>query len=451
MRKQGLYVLLVAMSLLGGCASGPVYQLNAEEKSRYADVPTETLVNNTRAKLVQAREAQLDYYGPGNFAQAEKALTEATKLHKDNGDRQKIVQYIASADKALGLAHWAKDNALKRLAGVLELDARLKEIGAPAAHPKEYSALEARIKGLLAALEKGDDATVEKERPRVTGELEALKIRITKQSALAAVQKMLETLRKEKLAEVAPKSVGEAESRFARAEAFIQTNPDNADGIDRAAQEALIEAQHAQWIAARVKRLLATKERPPLEDLILEEERRLAAVAGALDARQMRDRALEEQADALAAHARQLIEELTGAKGRLAETESLAKVLQAQLDKHQTTAGQESARVAQLTSEKQLLEEKVVLLENNVGVLKNQLALLQEILFAKTGEKVNPANTAAEAQAPASAAQPVAPAARQAPAAAAPVVPAPAAESAPAPAAQEPAEAAAPGPLTAVQ
>ena len=54
--------LLVASSvllLLAGCASSPVYQLTKLDQAQYANVPSETVVDNLQAKLVQAKTSLL--------------------------------------------------------------------------------------------------------------------------------------------------------------------------------------------------------------------------------------------------------------------------------------------------------------------------------------------------------------------------------------------------------
>ena len=375
--------LLVASSvllLLAGCASSPVYQLTKLDQAQYANVPSETVVDNLQAKLVQAKTDRLDYYAPASFAKAQSAAAAIQGLPLDKSHRDEILQYAVLAQKAIEAGYAEKEKAVKVFADVLALDARLKALGAPALQPAQYKTLARRLGKLMGTLEQGGNAQSDQDSAALKGDMEALKIRITKQKSLGLARRLNKALQEDNAAALAPKSVQEAKESLERADAYIQMHPDDQGGIMKAAQTALIAARHAQWVSARVKQLSAMQT-PPFEDIILSDEQRLASIGEILSVGDIRDKTLAQQTAVLAAQAKTV-------ETALDKSTTSNTALNKQVSHCQSSAGTADTLSQQLQSKNALLKQKVTDLETNTGVLKNQLKLLQDILFAKTGQKM---------------------------------------------------------------
>jgi len=306
-RRIGLVVVAVAVVWLSGCAtSGPKSQVTAEEVAKFASLSPEEAIKAGDASLVQARQDELPFYAPRHFRDAEKAMVDARGLMAKKGDVRQIPQLAALSDKSVNEGRGVKASVLVTLKDELRLKKALEQVQAPQIFSRDNEKVVERLSALIAAIEDGKGDKIAKDQQKLNADMVALEVRTIKYSALNPAERVLAEAKAkgaEKLAAVTFKEGGEV---YQRADAFIQQNAHDQNGVEKAGKDALFAAKHALAMVEGVK-ALEPVVKASLEQVIIADEGRLLVIGKALGAADVRDRSLAEQAQSLAKSAAALV------------------------------------------------------------------------------------------------------------------------------------------------
>ncbi len=297
-------VLLMAACSGAGLKEADLPPLDAEAEARFAATTPAEAVAALEKRMEAVEEVRLGDYAPAHMGRARQAL-EGARRALDDGKARVVFEWVVVAEKALDDAETTRKEVEQRLSGFFEMKAALIRARADRYRLHRFRKLMDRGSELIAMVEAGRAEEVKKRLPPLLADMTAFETDTIVHYALDPAAQALEEARQVEAAELAPHSYDKARLTYQRAEREIRANPHASEHVGRIADEALREARHAFFVARRVAQLEAMK-RDHLEQIVLEEERRLGRVARALELGPIHDRSLDDQARTLVTTARQL-------------------------------------------------------------------------------------------------------------------------------------------------
>ncbi|MGF1864861.1 hypothetical protein L4D15_06220 [Enterovibrio norvegicus] len=255
--------------------------------------------------LFDAWDDAVDVYdefasNPAKTMESYSVFSSGTYADKFNGYLATVsVQY----DKLLGL----KKTADSLLADSIAEMAYLNEIDAKSVYATKFRSVERDYYKLYSYVEDNeiDDAQVKQaEFLQKAKQLEAL---VAMKRNIAPLQTEIATLRKQGFKTVAPISYTKTSAALEQAQAVVNLNPRDAQGIGVAVEDVQFEIAHLKHIGQEVKKFKNVDD-DKFEPLILELENRLHVIAQTLDDLDLRNTPMQRQADVLADKVAQLNE-----------------------------------------------------------------------------------------------------------------------------------------------
>jgi len=305
--RIGWIAVAVAVVWLSGCASpGPKSQVTAEEVAKFASLSPEEAIKAGDASLAQARQDELPFYAPRHFRDAEKAMADARGLMAKKGDVRQIPQLAALSDKSVSEGRGVKAAVMVALKDELRLKKALEQVQAPQIFARDTEKIVERLSTLVAAIEDGKGEKIAKDQQKLNADMAALEVRTIKYSALNPAERVLADAKVKGAEKLAVVTFKEGNEVYQRADAFIQQNAHDQNGVEKAGREALFAAKHALAMVEGVK-ALEPVVKASLEQVIIADEGRLLIIGKALGAADVRDRSLAEQAQSLAKSAAALV------------------------------------------------------------------------------------------------------------------------------------------------
>lgn len=282
----------------------------------------ETLVQQTEAAFEAARANQLPLLSPDHFEDANKYWQRAQENIQRGRSIDKIKADLTRANASLADAEETAKLARVTFASVLEARQAADTAQASTLAAAQWEEAEKDFNAAARRLEDGDvnrarDGAADALRGYQAAELTAIQGAI-----LNEARQLIAENYDQKVERSAPKTLARAETLVAQAEAQLAGNRYDTEPARALAREAEYEARHAARIAQQVEAL--KDKQLTAEELILDWEKPLIAVATALDSSTDLSKGHAEATDAALARIAHLQEEseaLTVANTRVSELE----------------------------------------------------------------------------------------------------------------------------------
>jgi hypothetical protein len=269
----------------------------------------QSMLAQAEESMKSAHDEALDYYAPTFLSTAEKHLKKAQSLMIKGGDDVAVAAEAMAARKAIAQGLVVKQTVVRQLSDVFAMKDRLDQLKADVHARDDYERRMDQIRKLIACIEKGDQAAVDKKKPEALGDMRALEIAVVKKVVLAQARDYLARARKIDAAKRAPKTWKTAEDTLQRARVFIESFPRDEAGVAKAGKDALLACQHAYFVTCEVI-TIAEMDKDAFENLVLDIETMLDRVRLSLDHDDVRHMSLHDQSVALAGAAETLNRQL---------------------------------------------------------------------------------------------------------------------------------------------
>ncbi|MDH4099286.1 MAG: hypothetical protein OEV28_01770 [Nitrospirota bacterium] len=277
-----------------------------EMSERFAGISLEQAVADAEAKVAKAYENELNFYSPRNLGTAEDALTYVRKQMQEKPQRDTFLVRILLIESSIGKGYAVKSAVKNQLAEVFSMRAALEEAKAPMYDKGRYDDVVGEIKDLIDYIERDRAERARGEIPALVAKMKTFETEAIKHHALNPAKLILSKASSQNAEEYAPRTLQEARTIYAQAEAYIMSNPHDKESVARLGSESLFAARHALYVAEAARDIQNMGTRAS-EDIVLDAERRLKRIAEALNHPDVRDRSLHDQTMALAGAAGQLV------------------------------------------------------------------------------------------------------------------------------------------------
>ena len=240
-----------------------------------------TLFQETDAAFERARAADIPLLAPQNFANADKYFQRADDNIKRGRSIEKIKEDLAESNRYLRAAE--ESSKLARVTFASTLQARDEAVAAQASRlaESEWSDAEDKFNRGASALEDGNVNRAKSYAGDALGIYKAAELTAIQGTILNRARELIAAANKDKVGKLAPKTLGRAEALVARAESDLVKDRYDTERPRAMARDAEYEAAHAAYIAT-VATQVKNKELTT-EELILDWEQPLIAIAGQLD------------------------------------------------------------------------------------------------------------------------------------------------------------------------
>lgn len=289
-----LFFLVVIAGCGGGTAQRP--DRPAEQDKTNAGLSIGEIATKAEDALSEARKKEWGLYAPRKLDELEKSVAKVRDA-AERGNRKRATEESMRTEKILAEGSAIVAMVQTELAEELRMRARLRELKAENAYPKEYEQVATQLRDLIVKAGEGKPEKLLKERQSLNTRMSALEVKVVRFNALNDVEIMLSEARKKGAEKIAPLTFREATASFQAADAFIGQNPRDETGVAGRAREAAFKVKHLTQVMETVQR--RTQQKATVEQVVREEEQRLLELAQALGQPDLRDRALTDQLEAL--------------------------------------------------------------------------------------------------------------------------------------------------------
>jgi len=351
-----IFCVLVA-PLLVGCASsvGSKIVVSSANVSKYDALSSNDAVAALGKRIDDARTANMPFLAPSYFKEAEEIHTEAQKsLSKQ--PKEELVGNLAKADALLDKGVSVMQIVQSRLASELQEKVYLEKFNSAKPFPGDYKDTIDDLSDLINMIERGKADDIEKDRTKLLKSMQALVIRTVQYNTLHDAELINEDTNKKNGEKLAPATFAIALSAYQDAIARIAQNPHDETAVAQAGKDALFAANHAKHVTERVI-FLQGKLKESIENIVIDEEKRLLDISTALDHGDVRDQPVGKQAEELAQTAKLLAMEKQKANLAIVSSNEQFKALE-----------------LRLKESKELLESRGIQIET----LHRQIAALEE-------------------------------------------------------------------------
>ncbi len=335
-----LWCLLIFMSACATPPSGNIATGNPEQ-----------LVNQLETDLTTARSNQLDVLAPNWFRKAQSSYTKAKTALREGAKLSDIGEYVTEANISLkraeemaqvsrtilGNANMARQKALKVGAD---------KLGEP------YRKVENQYLSLTKAIENDNMSYAQKNASKVQAAFRDVEIMAIKHNALAEVRKMLADAEKAKIQKTAPSAYSAAEKFLAEADTYIGQHPYETEVISQKTDAAAFMARRMMSIAAISNKLQEMK--PEASAIYIESL--LARLSKTMGAGDLRDKAVEDQVNAMIGIANDMNRADESLKSQNQDCRAQVAILEQRLSGLQGYSRQQEEAKNKLTAEREFNE-----------------------------------------------------------------------------------------------
>lgn len=240
-----------------------------------------TLFRAADAAKAAAVEAEAAALAPRTFERATDEFDSAEQLLARGRNVSTVRERIARAETLYRDAAEAAELARAALAGVIKTRQDARTADAPTLSKPIWDDAEARFSTAVREMERGDIKGAEKAKREAESLYRDAELGAIKTRYLSETRRLLSEADRARVERYAPKTLANARTLLQRAEKELNENRYDTDLPRSLAREANYEARHAIYLA-EVVRTIGDK-RMTIEDLILDWEKPLIAIAGAAD------------------------------------------------------------------------------------------------------------------------------------------------------------------------
>ncbi len=250
--------------------------------------------------IAEAKDQYVDFYSPKFFAEGMQDYQAAVRVYRDKGigaDLQKAMQKATDQiDKAMDQTKIAQ--ATFPDAWNARLDAM--EAEAVKYQPEGWQKAEEAFNEAARQLERGKLDNAREDGQEAEELYRASELNAIKNNYLVNARKLIEQADDEKADREAPQTFKRAQDLLAQAEKDLNENRYDFDAARLMAQQAEYEAQHAMYLANKVRSL--DKSNVSLEEMLLAGEASVTNIASAADMVAKYDQGMEVPVNALVNH-----------------------------------------------------------------------------------------------------------------------------------------------------
>jgi len=286
--------------------------------------------------LAAANEAQANVLAPISYEQGARYYREAeTDLQRGrrlDGIRADLAEAVAHFQSAIAAADLARVTLRDAIA------AREDAMAAEAAQyaEREWSEAERSFSSAARRLEDGTLSRAQRAGQEAQQQFRVAEMTAIENNLLAGTRLRIEQAKDQRVDRYAPRTLARAESLLAEAEASLRRDRYDTDYPRTLAREANYEARHASYLATRIR---ALQERDiTAEELLLEPEGPMIAIAGELDIVAEFDEGFEPPGQAVL----NAVDNLTDDRETLRQRDEQIAVLQDELASLEARLGDES-------------------------------------------------------------------------------------------------------------
>src|SRR5258706_964822 len=305
------FIFLLVLAGCGGRTAQPPERVTEQEKADAA-LSIGDIAAKAEDALSQARQKEWGLYAPRKLDELEKSVAKVRDA-TERGNRKRATEELMRTEKIMTEGGAVVAAVKTELDEELQLRARLRELKAEDAYPKEYEQVATKLRDLIVKAGEGKPEQILKEKGALNARMLALEVKVIRFRALNDVEIMLGEAKKKGAEKLAPQTLGEATASFLAADAFIAQNPRDAKGVAEQAGAAAFAVKHLVQVMATVQARM--QQKATAEQVGREEGARLLDLAKALGEPDLRDQALTEQVGALLGAIKDRTEIIAGSGG----------------------------------------------------------------------------------------------------------------------------------------
>ncbi len=303
----------------------------------------------TVRRYVDAQAHQLNLISPRNFRRAADRLARAQQEHREGGRIEEIREKLRESNEALGQAE-----ALREIGEVLMREALAARAGALAANAPEFAepewaAAEKKAEDTGRKVEDGNQNDA-RARAREAEQLyREAELQAVRNSVLGQARRLRDAALEARAETYAPRTLAEADTLMARADASIGQNPAEPSSASELANRAASTYEHATWLAVLADSL--RRREVAAEDLIHRYERELGTIAEPFGFEPEYSRGSEPVAAQIVASVHSLQEDRRRLESSLADREEEIRLLQVAVDSMEASLARLEEREATVSAE----------------------------------------------------------------------------------------------------
>jgi outer membrane protein OmpA-like peptidoglycan-associated protein len=305
-----------------------------------AQTPKDTLFGEQRAALEAARTAFVDTLAPRAFGQALTAFQTAERDFDRGRDAGRVNAQLATSRQALQAATSAATSARSMLATVLKT--REDAVTADAARnaPEAWARASERFADAAARLERGDEQGAQKRAAEAEVLLRDAELLAIKGGLLGEARGLIAKADAAKVADLAPRTLGEAKRLLAQADQEINRNRYDIAVPRDLAQQAAYQARHSIYLAGLIGPLLERDEdEHALEELLLGLESPLERLAAEMDLQARFDAGVQQPLEDILKTAQSRRQELSRLKQEAEDREGQITALNSEVQRLEERLG----------------------------------------------------------------------------------------------------------------
>ncbi len=239
------------------------------------------LFDETDRALAEARAAQLDLLAPRTYGRALSAYTDADSAFRRGRDLSGIESDLREARLLLVEATRLAGISKVTLASALKTREAARTADASGLATSLWKDAESTFERAAREVERGDTRDAARLGKQAEEEYRDAELAAIKKSLLEEARRLVKQVDKDRADRYAPVTAESAGQLLTDAERELEQNRYDSDRARDLAQQAKYQAEHALYLAARIRQ--ARDDRNGLEKLILELEQPLIAIASSVD------------------------------------------------------------------------------------------------------------------------------------------------------------------------
>jgi len=291
---------LFFVSLISACASGVSnsVKVTEDDMAKFNVMTPEEAVSSLEKSLQEARDAELPFYTPSFYKEANTLYENAKKNTAKKKPKESIIRDVAKADRLLAKAKIKKREVESELSDLFQVNKNLVELKAPTVYKSEYNNIRNSLTDIIEKVENNKADKIDKDKSNLLKKFVALEVKIIKYTALNEANNIKKKAKAKNALKLAPKTYANAVTVYQQSEANISETPHDKEKVAEAKRKAMFAANHALIVTERVIKLQKDFKKSP-EAIIIEEDNRILSVSQALDKSDLRDKAVDDQISTL--------------------------------------------------------------------------------------------------------------------------------------------------------